>query len=164
MNYKSAFNQHPSREVLDNRLDQYFSKYVPASGACKTEGGELVRAMIRIIYRWYNDGDQIMEGYGRETCNAAARSILRKLLRHNIDIEDMNIKRILEKGYNCFGNEYDYKIYEDAEYLIDVLDKHPELFEMDNTGDMFSYTDSAADVDDGDWYDDEEEDDEEYDY
>ncbi|MBQ5474718.1 MAG: hypothetical protein IIT65_08430, partial [Lachnospiraceae bacterium] len=92
-------------------------------GAAETEGGELTRAMNRVIYRWYNDGDQIMEGYGRETCNAAARAILKKLKHHNIDIDDMNIKSILEHGYNCFGIEYDYKIYEDAEYLIDVLDK-----------------------------------------
>ena len=40
--------------------------------------GELVRAMARIGYRWYNDGDQVGIGYGRETCNPAARFLIHK--------------------------------------------------------------------------------------
>jgi ATP-dependent protease HslVU (ClpYQ) peptidase subunit len=137
-------------------------------GPAETEGGELCRAMMRVMYRWENDGDQIMEGYGKETCNAAARSILDKLEQQAIDIEPLNINRIMDCGHNCFGDKYDLKIYEDAEYLLDVFDKHPELFEMKSTGDIFSYRDSVADVDnedeDEDWYDNEEEDDEEYEY
>lgn len=154
------YEQHPNHETINGLLTQYFESYVPAMGGAETEGGELCRAMNRIIYRWYNDGDQIMEGYGKETCNAPARSILDKLEMQGIDTEPMNIKRIMEWGYNCFGKEYDLKIYEDAEYLLDVFDKHPELFEMTSTGDMFEWKDDVVDVEDeqyNDYEDDEEE-------
>lgn len=158
------YNQHPQHEIIDGLLNQYFESYVPVTGAAKTEGGELVRAINRIIYRWYNDGDQIMEGYGKETCNAAARSILDKLEQQAIDIKPLNINRIMDWGYNCFGYNYDLKIYEDAKYLLDVFDKHPELFEMKSTGDMFKWHDDKVDVDDSwcDYEEDEEEDCDDY--
>ena len=33
-----------------------------------SNAGEIVRAVNRIIYRYYNDGDKFYEGYGIETC------------------------------------------------------------------------------------------------
>ena len=46
---------------------------MPTSGKAGTVAGEIVRAVDRIWYRWYNDGDKINVGYGRETCNGTAR-------------------------------------------------------------------------------------------
>ena len=60
------------------RINQLFEKLVPASGKAENLAGELVRAMARIGYRWYNDGDQVGIGYGRETCNPAARFLIHK--------------------------------------------------------------------------------------
>ena len=158
------YEQHPNRKAISGLLCQYFENYVPGMGEAETEGGELCRAMMRILYRWENDGDQIMEGYGKETCNAAARSILDKLDMQGIDIEPLNIKRIMECGYNCFDNKYDLRVYEDAEYLLNVFDQHPELFEMKSTGDMFKWHDDNVDVDDYyyDYEDECEEEDEDY--
>ena len=55
----------------DNPIETAFELWVPGSGAAKTNGGELVRAMTRIMYRDYNDGDVFYEGYGIETCGEA---------------------------------------------------------------------------------------------
>ena len=60
------------------RINQLFEELVPASGKAENLAGELVRAMARIGYRWYNDGDQVGIGYGRETCNPAARFLIHK--------------------------------------------------------------------------------------
>ena len=60
------------------RINQLFEELVPASGKAESLAGELVRAMARIGYRWYNDGDQVGIGYGRETCNPAARFLIHK--------------------------------------------------------------------------------------
>ena len=46
---------------------------MPASGKAETVAGEIIRAVDRIWYRWYNDGDKINVGYGKETCNGTAR-------------------------------------------------------------------------------------------
>lgn len=143
----NTYYQHPQHKIIDGLLTQYFENYVPAMGGADTEGGELTRAMNRIIYRWHNDGDQIMEGYGRETCNPAARSIVYKLAHHKLLPENFHMQKMLARDYNTEGDRYDYAIYEDAVELLDIFDKHPELFKMESTGDMFSYTDKTRDVD-----------------
>ena len=48
-------------------------RLMPPSGKAETVAGEIIRAADRIWYRWYNDGDKINVGYGKETCNGTAR-------------------------------------------------------------------------------------------
>lgn len=48
-------------------LDDIFSIVVPREGKADTVAGEIVRAMMRVLYRMYNDGDKFYEGYGLET-------------------------------------------------------------------------------------------------
>ncbi|MFY4731248.1 hypothetical protein, partial [Nitrospira sp. BLG_2] len=48
-----------------------FSKLVPNQGKCETLEGETLRAINRIIYRYYNDGDYWFTGYGCETAGPA---------------------------------------------------------------------------------------------
>ena len=48
-------------------------RLMPTSGKAETVAGEIIRAVDRIWYRWYNDGDKINVGYGKETCNGTAR-------------------------------------------------------------------------------------------
>lgn len=63
-------------QTAKDKINALHDKYVPWSGPAETLIGELVRATCRIGYRFYNDGDQIGVGYGKETCNAPARFIL----------------------------------------------------------------------------------------
>ena len=73
------------------RINELFEELVPGSGKAESLAGELVRAMARIGYRWYNDGDQVGIGYGRETCNPAARFLIHPELRTlpTIDMWDL---------------------------------------------------------------------------
>lgn len=52
--------------TLDERLEK-FSHLVPGSGAADTLEGEVVRAVQRVEYRYFNDGDEYDQGYGNET-------------------------------------------------------------------------------------------------
>jgi len=57
-----------SKEGWTTKIHQdAFSELVSRSGAADTIEGELVRAVNKIIYRWYNDGDKFFDGYGVET-------------------------------------------------------------------------------------------------
>lgn len=56
-----------------NNINEAFNNLVPFSGECETNRGEIVRAFMRLSYRWYNDGDEPGEGYGNETCNSSVR-------------------------------------------------------------------------------------------
>ena len=53
-------------ETDDAKFDELFDKYVPACGKANTLGGEIVRAINRIVYRYYNDGDTVDRYYGNE--------------------------------------------------------------------------------------------------
>ena len=53
---------------IDDILDAVYDFLVPQSGKCDSVAGELVRAIMRVMYRDWNDGDVFYDGYGRETC------------------------------------------------------------------------------------------------
>lgn len=57
----------------EKRIEALFDELVPASGAAATVAGEITRAINRLVYRNYNDGDHLGVGYGKETCNPAGR-------------------------------------------------------------------------------------------
>lgn len=57
----------------DRIWDSLFEEYVPSCGKANTIGGEILRAMTRIIYRYYNDGDMAGVGYGNRTVNSSDR-------------------------------------------------------------------------------------------
>lgn len=51
----------------EKRIQEYFNKLVPAEGPAETVEGEMVRAVMRVWYRYFNDGDYFFRGHGRET-------------------------------------------------------------------------------------------------
>lgn len=57
---------------VEDTLEVLFKGLVPPTGSAETVAGEYVRAIMRIIYRDYNDGDKFFEGYGLETCGSSA--------------------------------------------------------------------------------------------
>ena len=56
---------------LDRIEKELSDKLVPATGKAETIGGEMLRAIERMIYRYFNDGDVIGMGYGIQTCQSS---------------------------------------------------------------------------------------------
>jgi len=56
---------------LEKRNEALYDVLVPGSGKTGTVEGEMLRAINRIVYRWWNDGDKFYEGYGAETAGPA---------------------------------------------------------------------------------------------
>lgn len=94
----------------EERINKLFEELVPASGKAESLAGELIRAMSRIAYRFYNDGDQVGMGYGKETCNPAARFLMAK-----------GSKRVSSLATAIWGI-YDESAYEDLLELTDNMD------------------------------------------
>ena len=90
----------------EERINKLFKELVPETGKANSLAGELIRAMSRIAYRFYNDGDQVGMGYGKETCNPAARFLMAK-----------GNKRVSSLATAIWGI-YDESAYED---LLDIL-------------------------------------------
>ena len=137
----------------EERINKLFKELVPETGKANSLAGELIRAMSRIAYRFYNDGDQVGIGYGKETCNPAARFLMAK-----------GSKRVSSLATAIWGI-YDERAYEDlldilAGAVADHVEQTPDL-RTTPTDDMWDYR-TDEDVDD-DW-EDEEDDYEEEDY
>lgn len=130
------------------RLDAMFEELVPVQGKADSLAGEIVRAVTRIQYRHWNDGDRIGIGYGKETCNPAARFLLNKA--------NDPMKAVVKAMWGCYNDT----VYEELTALlighaVDFIDSHPELRQME-TADMWSYKNVNEDVDysddsDDDW-------------
>ena len=124
----------------ESRLDRLFDELVPASGKADSLAGELIRAAARIEYRFFNDGDRIGLGYGRETCNPAAR-----FLKERGD-------RKIAACINALWGHDDDGVYEEfldtlAGTVADYVERRPDLRAME-TEDMFNHRDRNEDVDD----------------
>lgn len=127
----------------EQKINALFSELVPVSGKADTVAGEIIRAISRIGYRNYNDGDHVGVGYGKETCNPAARYLMRKAGDEVADaIADL------------WGLEpddlYDERLAEVEEKVLRYIEQHPELKATPNSEDMWSYRDEREDVDDYD--------------
>ena len=123
-------------------------RLMPASGKAETVAGEIIRAVDRIHYRWYNDGDKINVGYGRETCNGTAR-YLEKIRGADFPAE----------VWNGWLNDDQYTEF--TENLVDemyaFIKAHPELETTPNTKDSrMDFIDSDLDRDEDDEYDEDE--------
>ena len=133
----------------EKELSALFEELVPLTGKCESKAGEIVRAVNRIIYRFFNDGDQIGIGYGKETCNPAARFLYTE--------GDANVKNAIDELWGLADEDkYEALLDDLGGAVIEMLDKHPEL-RNEPTRDMWEYRDKYEDIDDS-WEEDEEDD------
>jgi len=122
-----------TQEVAGKELDKLFDELVPEIGKADTKAGEIVRAMTRLAYRWYNDGDKLGDGYGTKTCNPAGRFLCDKLP----EIEDT-----LWKLYGIPGDErYEQGLLEVQNYVIDYINANPQLKAEANEDDFLDWRD-----------------------
>lgn len=126
-------------DSLQRRIDKYFEVLVPPSGKCETVAGELLRAICKLRYRWWNDGDYFYEGYGIETCSKAAAFIDQNGTR------EMGL--LLERMMDIPTDEYNEHKYEKAldkltEMILDYLDTEDGIF-SEETIDMYDTDDRS---------------------
>ena len=133
-------------EMIRDKMDVLFKELVPLSGKCDSLAGEIIRAASRIGYRFYNDGDQLGIGYGKETCNAAGRFLIKRT--------NEEIAEIVSGMFGLyFEDEYEARLQDMLCAIVDYVEENPKLRKTE-TEDMFDYYDKNEDVDD---YEDEEE-------
>lgn len=92
--------------------NQWWDQYIPASGKANSVGGEIMRAISRIVYRFYNDGDTVDHYYGsnfniligadRYLCNTLRRSIYDSM--RGEDEDEDNYEKLLEKNMASIFN------------------------------------------------------------
>ena len=135
----------------ENKIHELFEGLVPSYGKADTVAGEIVRAISRIGYRNYNDGDHVGVGYGNETCNPAARYLM--------SLNDEGINEALSELWGVVNDElYDTRLSVLEMRVLEYLEAHPELKIRENTVDMWDCRteDDVDDSYDDDWDSDED--------
>lgn len=132
-------------EALRDCIEALFDEFVPAQGQCENLGAEIIRAMNRVGYRNYNDGDYFFTGYGLETCGSDMAFIYDNCdedVQRAIDhVEELNQMML---GENRMSSEYDKRLFEAFVEIISYLESNPKVFGMP-TEDSRSYESDILD-------------------
>ena len=121
------------KEINDDwSFEHIFDVLVPNSGKCDTLAGEIIRAINRIEYRWFNDGDRFNEDYGIESCGQPA------LFLANIEVDDGEPfwDLIIDVDKDGDDDEYERMIENLKDKAIELLKTHNELLATETT-DMY---------------------------
>jgi len=116
----------------DWSFEHLFDVLVPDSGKCDTLAGEILRAVNKIEYRWFNDGDRWFEDYGIETAGPAAKFLM------NVEIDDETPfwdAVLISAENNYDGNYYDRWVEDMKKFAVDTIKANPTLLAKE-TSDM----------------------------
>ena len=125
----------------EDKICELFDELVPLIGKADTVAGEIVRAISRIGYRNYNDGDHIGVGYGKETCNPAARYLI-------ANCNDKVIMAVRLIWGEVADSRYNAGLLMLEEAVLEYIEEHPELKTTINNDDMWNYRNKNEDVND----------------
>ena len=109
------------------KFDEFFDKYVTINGSADTLGGEIVRAINRIVYRYYNDGDTVDRYCGNEYNHLRACDTFLKTYcpaYHSLS----NINEL----------EYEKNLCDRLKKVFDYLVANPNVFEIANNTDCIA--------------------------
>ena len=153
------------QEPLKSRNEALWDKLVPSSGPSKFVEGEMLRAMNRLVYRWYNDGDKFFEGYGAETAGPA-HSFLVNSSQINRE-EQRKLESLFDAVVGTYGDEeYEKMLNQVAEIILSYIEGISEDQYEELGREMFDFEPEYEDEEEDDYddYDDEYEDEDDEDY
>ena len=126
---------------LEDRNEPLYNELVAGSGKSETVEGEMLRAINRIVYRYYNDGDEYHIGYGTETAGPA----------HSFLVNASHPLKSLVSTLFKKGTNYETTIKDVLDAILDHIESRQGKYTPNNVGDMFDY---EAEFEDEEDYDD----------
>ena len=148
---------------LEKRNEPLYDKLVPSSGNSDFIEGEILRAINRIVYRFYNDGDFFYKGYGAETAGPA-----HAFLTQSGEIDSTlrsTLTQIFNKAIDAPEDGYERLLKFALEKILDYIESKEGNYTKSNE-DMFNYEsefeDDPYDEEEDDYYDEYEEEEDYY--
>lgn len=91
MNYKKK-NWGGLNDIDQKTWQEIYADYVPTFGMCDTIGGEMMRCMDRLVFRFYNDGDKVCRyGGGIKNILKGANTFLLEMSdRYGFEYHDLD--------------------------------------------------------------------------
>ena len=113
---------------LEDRNEALYDDLVPGDGKADTVQGEMLRAINRIVYRYYNDGDEYHTGYGTETAGPA----------HSYLVNANHPLRSLVSTLFKNGTNYEQTIKDVLDAILDHIESRRGKY-APNSEDMYDY-------------------------
>lgn len=129
---------------LEERLGVLTERLVPDSGPAETLEGELLRAINRILYRFYNDGDYWYKGYGTETAGPAAAFLM--------GISPVDVSQELKQSDESEDHRYELWLAQAARKIVKYIESRKGQYTA-NTYDMLDFEPLYDQEDEDDDYD-----------
>lgn len=137
-------------------------KYLPVRGEGETKATQIVTAVNKLVYKWYNDGDvfdntHALKGWANDLSSYA-----------NWLYEYTDADNILTKIANCFvDGDYEDLLKELADKLLDAelldeMNKEKKIGTIYDCDGIFKWVEQEYEEDEDDWEDEDEEEEEEY--
>jgi len=124
-----------SEDWASKEFQELSHKLMPPQGPADTVEGELLRAVNKLVYRYYNDGDYFYQGYGVHTAGAPVAFLLDMAAK--LHIEDLT--NLIDKAVGLTDDEYEGALrYIEEAVLAYVKSKEGKYTE--NQYDMLSKT------------------------
>jgi hypothetical protein len=115
--------------------DNESRRLVLANVNCNTLRGEILRAANKIDYRLYNDGDKVGSGYGHQTCDPAARFLIKKLGGNPKFGFTKTFQNLIDGNYGLSKERYEKLV----ERMVDRIDRYmASIPETPNTEDYLN--------------------------
>jgi len=119
--------QHAGHTVLftpkewEARNIALYGKLVSMSGSSETLEGEMLRAINKITYRYYNDGDYWYQGYGTETAGSAAAFLSSAHIPN-----DLNLLVLVNDSDQATGNSYEIALFAILKAIVEYVEAKKE--------------------------------------
>ena len=108
-----------------DKFEKLIDKYMPMQGEGETKASQIVTAVNKLVYKWYNDGDVYDNSYALEGWANDLSDYANWLWEHT------EANEILEEVFNCYNNSN----YEDLlKKLADKLLDENYLMEQNKVG------------------------------
>lgn len=147
-----------------DKFEELIKKYMPVRGEGDTKASQIVTAVNKLVYKWYNDGDVYdnthhLKGWANDLSSYA------NWLYYHTDA-----RNILDKISICFTeDDYEELLKELADKLLDEQylaeqDKEGKVESIYKCVGQFEFVEEEEEDEEDYWDDEDEEDDDEEDY
>jgi len=130
-----------------------FKQCVPPSGTGNSKYGEVCRAINKIVYRCFNDGDVFHTGYGIETAGPAACFLG--------DMAPPSIQRLIGRMEGASGEAYENMCDELVSAFVNLSPEEVTSLSDQPAEDMYEWADTAIEMYGSPYPEDDEEEEEE---
>lgn len=156
--YKDSLDKiksgHGKPNEDSSRFQIAFDELVPPQGKADTQAGELIRAMGRILYRWFNDGDVFYKGYGVETVLPSVAFIYKygsDGIKELVDDAVEKAQRYEDPNFFEENGGYEEFLNNTAELVVDYILDNPELMAEEPKEDSRDTDNDILDIPKWEW-------------